>query len=360
MSRFVQPAFLDISPSGTALSLFSRSNNGFPHPWEALAFAWDKKLKLWRMKMRPAFVNGIPVLAEGSKGWLDFRDRQIAGNLAKSGGAKDEVFSERSESVKFPKDGWTPMNEDPWIPLRFGREIPSIEENAPLGLQQMGVNAEFTKAFRIDSSGKLRVDQTRLDEGSGRRCLALDLFLSKARPGLVGEASTSLDTLLVGQVVDYSVSLQTTVIDSRKDEADPTGLVSRLYQTVKWEPPVARDNLLNRITGDYADQQDDQLKIATIYAVSSFEKQGEKDEGGVDDTWTLLCKNDVFWNLNYDANEIEIPKQFANLSVIALGTIGAGSGAVVAGSILAPINSQMDAIFNAMRTQSPRGRFWSI
>lgn len=323
----------------------------WPHPWQ-LTCDWetyiddDKNEKSeWRARVRPGFVNGRDAFISMPENWpkstapgenpydvpltddpAPFLRLNDWRNPLKPQGTDDDASTDAEDVVYLAGEP---------IPAFF----PSIGVKSP---------APGGKSFE---GGDTPVSS----DTQNRELRACDLILTKPRLG--SALSVNVYNPIAG---DPYVSTVTTVY--KDDYYTMTGGRSRLGIIYKYDPTTgAGSQYLNGPSSsipidDDEDPQFDQLKIATIYAVSQPFGDSDADP---DDTWTMYVKYNVFWNIWHvtrfvpDQNVTDTPITF--FSPLGLGMIN-----LIAASILAPINSAMEEVMQFLQAADLRGRFYNL
>lgn len=292
------------------------------HPWE-LSPAWvpDPQLAAggkWVAAVAPGFVNGRDVtieVREKVQGEVVTRHAALTDDPAPTidlGGYRNPLASagftvtEGGDVVDLPGEGYPPF------------------------FDEIGVAAP---------AGSPAID------GRTRQLRASDLVLITPRFG-ARQTVDVLDPLTVSQ----TVTISTTYLNGRLASAPSRNYLVTLP---RWTPTAA-PTPLDRLAGTGVEQEQDELKIATIYLVSPEETGADAEP---DDTWEVYVAYSVFWNLAWASRAIvgDAPPDPINLHV---GLI-AGVGDALIDFLLSPVNDLFAQVSAYLGSADFAGLYWS-
>jgi len=290
------------------------------HPWSVSGF-YDKTAEppSWKIQLKPGFINGESPLA-----------------------GSDELDEEGKSKL-------LPLTDFPAIPL--GEQIFEQTESAPEFFKALGVKDPQKEESNTTGAG-LTITLASPEEASpdDRILMQAVVFLTQARASqkMVAQATGNL---LLGSLVDYSVSWDTTALSA-------FGRRPRIG-VAKVLPDSPAPDTLNILTGPVEDDSFDHLPIATLYFLSP-PGVVEVPPKGPDGTWELYVKHDVFWNMDYaNMNKPPINLPGFGLDPVVATFVGRYTFAPAATFAVtqAFVSEALAGIFNS---SSNRGRFWTV
>jgi hypothetical protein len=251
------------------------------HPW-SLKFMYvyrqdrNKSADLkghWEAYIWPGFVNGEDAHVVAM---VDEKETNVPLTAETAPGL--ELSSWRNPLTP----GGISATEDGGLVLAPGEGYPKFFEK--LGVKPAAKGGPADQASSTFSEDPFRTREIR----------ALDTFLETPRPAVVSEVE-----LLSPSIDGQSIRIQSRIENSFL----VSSAVRHTYKATSKYTPLRQPTHLERMMGTAAEPQADQIKMATIWAVSPPDA-GPEDE--VDASWTLYAQYDVFWNLNH-ASKQEVP-----------------------------------------------------
>lgn len=290
--RTIRGQILNISPEA-----------GWHYPWFPIVRWIDGR---WTVQIRPGFVNG-----------------------------QDPTVPGHGDLITGPK-----------IPLSF-RSVPGEGDGIPPFFVPLGVRKPVS-GTSINALGMVEMDTTQRDEGAlpPRLLAACDVWISVARATYRGTATVVDASGTSGEVVDYSVSYDTSQLDR-------VGARARLLVGPAM-PAVKAPSIYDRLNGQFQDDGEDRLLISTIYFLSP----PDVTDPTPNQLWQPYPSNNCFWNLSHAARN-DPPKEPPKPIRIFTGLAG-GWGDLIGNQLLSGINEASDRVNNAVNTTTNEGRFWNV
>lgn len=276
------------------------------HPWTTIV-RWSAEARGFMARIRPGFVNGMDVLAEG---WQPDRSTK---EMPLTDGPQMLVQGWRSVGADAESVSLTLTEEGE---MQFGYEP------VPEFFVAMGVAGSPTSA-------PLDVAAT------SRRLKAADLVLYKDRPGLATSPGT-----------DGNIGVVAIMAPGSKQEA-----YVRIVR--RHEQDAAMPDPLQQLLGNWADTKRDALHLATLWLLSPEDAADQ-----IDETWQPFVEHKVFWNLSHDHNRQGLQPN-VNPLVLQTGLAG-GVGDLTIQDILASNNEQTQNALNFLANERIEGKFWSV
>ena len=276
---------------------------GWHHPWFPTVRWSDGK---WTVHIRPGFVNG-----------------------------QDPTVPGHGDLLTGPK-----------IALSF-RSVPGEGDPLPPFFARLGVRNPLSQ-FSINAAGRIEVDATeRAEAGLPPRLLAAcDVWVSVARAAYRGVTTLVDASGTSGEVVDYSVTYDTSQLDR-------IGSRARLLVGPKM-PPVQTPTIYDRLNGQFQDDGEDRLLISTIYFLSP----PDATDPTPNQLWQPYPSNNAFWNLSHAARN-DPPKKAPAPIRLFTGLAG-GWGDIIGNQALSQLNELSDRVNNAVNATTNEGRFWTV
>lgn len=290
------------TPHGQILSI--SADVGWHHPWFP-SVGWDKEG--WHVRVRPGFVNG-----------------------------QDPAVPGHEDLLAGPK-----------IRLTSFRAIPAEGEPVPKFFSQLGVQTP-KQAFYLDAMQRVVMDTTQRAASAmpPRLLAACDIWVSVARATYRGVAQVVDASGVSGEVVDYSVTFDTTQLDR-------VGMRPRLLVGEKM-PAVLTPTLSERLNGQFQDDGEDRLRIATLYFLSP----PDATDPTPNQLWQPYPSNNAFWNLAHAAKN-PVPKKPPAPIRMFTGLAG-GWADIIGNQMLSGTNELSARASNAVNTTTNEGRFWNV
>lgn len=322
----------------------SKADGGWRHPWKP-SLEWDGTLEVWRVTIKPGFVNGGEV--------------ETVMNLSESPDLT-KARAKADESILIGKTRVAArLSEEPGIPIRAWRSIgPDANstgltlnstatggtvnyESVPAFFLAMGVGGPPVQKFSTTSGITTQVGGT--DKSDERLLRAVEVVLVKSRPAVISEW-----TLGAG-LNDNSIA-QFDVVYAGAVEVDET---PRIDVRTSYSPLDPQDPL-DRLKGNWQDEGRDELHICTLYLVSP---PGADLGSKPDSTWDTFHQSHVFWNLNHATNILPVTEEPTPLRFPIPLANGIAQGLI--NSIVADLNDRYDAALEFVNNRSLEGRFWT-
>lgn len=281
------------------------------HPWQ-LTTSWEPAENaenpltegLWRIAVRPGFLNGRDVVIDGAPLTAAEQPRLTAAfrNPIASAGLSASLDG---ELVELPGEGY------------------------PAFFAELGV--------RPASRGSRVLDPVTPDRNRTRELRACDVVLVVPR---------------IGTAVSFTAEGETVTVVANALAAS-TGRGGFLRAQPKWTPPpepTASDLLF----GAAVEPQSDEILLATLWMVSPPDAGSEDEPDG---TWSPFPQHFCWWNLCR-----AMPRQAPALSSSPLSfTLGLalGVGDSVISALQAQVNDANSRIVAFLQGASSRGQFWT-
>lgn len=331
MKFFPRPGFgVDIKYLRAGIVLSVNYKVFWRHPWTH-TFFWEidptykkseagKLLGSWYADVHPGFCNGFDVHAydEETKEYLPLiNDPQPA---LKIGAWRNPIAP---AGISATDDG---------ISYAPG-------EGYPKWFETIGV-MPASKGGSADSDPYDYSDPTRT-----RQLRAADTVLTVPRISTASEVTVSGDP-----TAERTVAINTTFNTQALNVENPYKIDSRPQLVSMTEP-----ELLDRLNGTAVEPSIDQIRIATVYAVSPSNAALDAEP---DESWTLYVQYDCFWNLSY-ASKGQFPE--GDSSTLTFQTsIAGGIGNVLFAALLQPVNDAYEVIRQYFGGSDFSGKFWEV
>lgn len=302
------------TPQGQIIDL--TSNALWRHPWFTDP-RWNAKTKQWEATVRSGFISGEDPLVPGIPS-------------------------------PFDKEKDCDLVDNPVIPLNSFRSVPGEGDPLPPFFKALGVR-EPKNDLSISAVGGVTFDTTEREDENPlppRALVAMDFYIAVARATYQGDVTVSDVSGTTGQVVDYSVSFDTTQLDQK-------GSRPRLQQASKF-PEIRPPTFAERLLGTFQDEGEDRILVSTVFLLSPPNVL----DSPLDGTWTPYVKHNTFWNLSHVARNLP-PARPAKPIRLFTGLLG-GLADLIFNQALTPLNELADKVNNAVTTTSNEGKFWSI
>ncbi len=293
-----------VTPEGTIV----RANPGatFLHPWK-ITTSWDTTTAAWQMVVRPGFVDGLPPKINGT--FITDADMPVL-----------------TAYWRNPLEGSIGVSDD-------GAFYTATSEGYPKFFETLGVRtaAQDSRSATYDPSASWRTRELR----------ACDIILSTPR---------------VGTIVDLTISSSdsgSTITGGTATWGDTSniGKEFKLYSSEKWTQQ-AEPTALEWMLGTYVEPTVDEIKLATVYAVSPPDPE---DGAEPDSTWVLYTKYFAFWNFVYSTQR---PRNRVNYNNITLKT-GIPLADEIGNGMLSVDNDTAQEIQNFYNATSFKGKFYN-
>ena len=289
------------TPRGQIVNISAAA--GWRHPWfPSLRWMQDR----WEVHLRAGFVNGFDA-------------------------AVGQLF----------------LLDNPWTPLPGCRHLDGSEGRAiPQFFQRLGVKSARQKVS-ISAIGGVMVDETEREEAGlpPRQLVACDVWVSVARATYQGVVTVIDASGASGEVVNYEVGYDTAQLER-------VGARARLQLGPEY-PAVRTPTIYERLQGQFTDDGEDRILIATLYFLSPPDATDLVPTVG----WQTYTANNCFWNLSHAAKN-DPPKDPPAPIRFFSGLAGVW-GDVLINQTLSQFNELSDRVFNAVNTTNNEGRFWT-
>jgi hypothetical protein len=312
------------------------------HPWE-ISGHWDHKRDAWRYSINPGFVNGVsPVITMAAAD----APEEFAKAADVTPEARLDVPLGESPQPIIKAATWRALGEDA-APTGAVSDTESLAsrvtfEDVPEFFQAIGVgrppvlSVSSTGGFseELDGPGSPGRDLRRLLRAcevilrQPRAALRADVTIGSPDAGSFAQIDFITQTPL-----DRTPRISASKTFTPAEDVDPSGILS----------------------GQFLDEPEDTLHLATLYVVSP---RGAEPGSVPDETWQFHASHHVFWSLNHDTNNIPPITTQPPLTFPFPLALGVGTSAINAG--LAVVNDNADLALEAIRAGSLRGKFWTI
>ena len=318
---------LDYIESGIIISL--SSDVFWRHPWSmTFAYTYDQDKEKrdstggWEAFVCPGFVNGEDT-------YIEQRSKD---------GAASMVPLTAEDRPRLKLSAWrNPLQPSGVSVSTDGELVVGAGEGYPKYFESIGVRPAA-------KGGKLEDPTYEIDPYRTREIRACDVFLETPRAALTSQV-TVLDPLIDSQ----SVRISSTIINSYLANAKAP---HELKATTKFTP-ILKPTLEERMYGTAVEAQADQIKIATVWAVSAPDV-GYSAE--IDASWTLYPQYNVFWNLMHAAKR-EVKSTPNDPLVLKTGLL---AGDFLFAALLAPANAAYEEIAAYFNAGDYSGTYWTI
>jgi hypothetical protein len=283
--------------------------DSWQHPWYTTA-RWNPDSEVWEAFVKPGFVNGFDVLIRGTP-----LTAQVPLGIPL---AWRNVLSPAGVSTSIAGDILFQPGEG--YPKFF--ESLGVKPTHPGGKNlELEVNEERTKELR-----------------------ACDIFLKL--PRIASRQEVSFEDLSTARAFTVRTEFDNSFVISTQSHYT-------LESTPKWFAPV-NPTPLERLLGNAVEPSTDEIKIATVWAVSP---EGALEFDEVDQTWSIYVQYSVWWNLLHASRSL-IPDDPDPPLVLTTG-LAAGVGDAAIASLLSPTNQANSQIDAYLRSADLSGRFWT-
>ena len=316
----------------------TREEGAWRHPWK-IGGAWDTELAVWRLSIKPGFVNGDEVRMANFPFALA---PEPALERIRSGEATiDDPIVYLTDEGRIPVGGGTFR--------AIGSDAnPTGSTSNPLGVTfSFEAVPEFFVALGVGDppqiSGSLvgGIQTTEGIEDPDRRLLrAMDVVLVQERIA----TSTAWTVDASAQQAQFDIIYTNLGFDP----------IPRVNLTPHYSPEPPLDDSEARLLGTWADGTTDELHIGTLYLLSP---PGAPEGSEPDGSWLAYSKNNVAWNLNHATNLLPVLPDHENPRFIL--PLAGGVAQVSIDSITAQTNFQLDSVAEYIRGRTLKGRFWS-
>ena len=320
----------------------SRAGGGWRHPWYP-DLTWDAALNLWRVTVKPGFVNAgeVEVSIPEREAPAPTIARSILDPSIKIG--ELNLLARLSEEPSIAIRRWRSIgpDADPIGAVSNPADLSSkvtFESVHPF-FKLLGVGAAPERT--ISAVGGIRETQ-RHDASEDRLLRAAEIVLRVPRPAttaqwVFGDPSS-------GSVAEFNVTYAGSVETDRAPQ---------LTVEPEFNPDPIPDPV-QRLLGNWQDSARDELHIATLYMVSM---PGAKPGSIPDATWEPYYQGHVFWNVNHGHRILPVLDQpsFRYLAP----ALALSSASLILASLVAPLNDAFDAALEFVRNRTLDGRFWT-
>lgn len=311
---------------------------GWRHPWQ-LVPVYDGSR--WATSIRTGFING--------------RDPYItlptteapAATLAR---LRRSSFDLRNASSV---DCW--LTEFPLLPLTSFRAIgpdaiptdTTVEPDGSISVSYEPVPQYFLN-LGVGHPPKTTVDAENgivtqpLEEGT-RLLRVLDVVLTQ--PRMATESDFQIEDGTQSTIFQYTVSTKNTAAIRKRAKIDTTP---------KYEPPNPMDPL-QQLQGIWADDGLTHLLLASVYFVSP---PGAEYGSAPDASWTPHIGHKVFWNLDFQTNQL--PDALKNENLTLNTFLAGGVGDRLNEYLLSQVNDANSAVAQFLGRSTIEGRFWTV
>lgn len=323
-----------------------RTGKRWQHPWK-ISPEWSDNLG-WVFRVNPGFVNGRTPAISTPAATAPARtlDRIEAETDKRPSGEKhvDAWLTDRPVielgSTRIIGKGASPEEviaaDDGAINIRF--------EAVPKFFSTQGVTSESV-IFRGGFNSGLQVvaNEDPTQKQSPPILRAADVVLS------VDRVTARLDLMRGNGMIDGFNALYSVVYG----RTAPSRVRPRLATVTKFtaKPETELADFLQEMT----DQQQDRIKIATVYLLSPKDTPPSAVPDG---KWRAFIAHDVFWNLAHAPAVLPHPQDFEPLR-IRTGLIGGLADTIFAG-VLSPINDSMSIVTALFNQRNLAGKFWTL
>ena len=322
---------VDRFPQGQMVSV--KDSGMWHHPWFTSP-SWNPASGRWECTVEPGFVEGV--------------DPRVPAVEAEESARLEKKKKGSGKNVTIG------LCDKPHIPFYNYKTITSA---IPKFFQVLGVKEHKDKVSINAAAEKITWDITSdQDTGPKERWLQqAQVYISKARATYSMDATVQ-GNLVMGQIVDYTVKYDTTLLAT-------TGSRARLL-TAGEMPAVYVPSLADRMAGVYGDDGEDRHLVATVFFLSPADFKPPDDPKAAmpppDETWTPYVKHALFWNLCCEAlnlppvNVKQSPKDpflawfVGRYTFAPMATLGA-------------MDAESQRLLTAaMNSSSNQGHFWTI
>lgn len=294
------------------------------HPW-SMRFNFEqiqKKVFEWKAYVLPGFVNGQEatisrVSDDGTVVDVPLMDDQPAGltmswrNVIASSGVS---ASDEGDIIYGEGEGYPQFFDDK-----------GVKSKAP-----GGTNPDAPE-----------------DPLRTRELRACDVFL------VVPRIATRSDVTLLNIGTDaQSISIATIFLNDYFRSATSR---YKLQSTPKWNAPQ-EPSALDRLLGTAVEPQTDEIKIATVWAMSP---PNAASDASPDQTWEIFAQYFVYWNLMH-ASFAQPPTQPDDPLVLPVGFLAGGVADAIIRGLLDPANDAFAKIDAFLRAANYKGGFWTV
>lgn len=308
------------------------------HPWQ-ITPRYDGAA--WVASIQPGFVNGREAYITVP------RAKAPAGTIARLRQSKTQP--QASSTV----DAW--LTEFPALPLSGWRAIgpdaqPTNAVTEPDGSVSLAFEQvpEFFLNLGVAQSPKGNVNADtgvtiQPTDGRTRLLRALDVVLTQPRMATTSDFESS--DVSNSTVLKYTVYTKNAAAIRKRAQIDTTP---------KYEPPNPQDPL-QQLLGIWADDGLTHLHLATVWMVSP---PGAEFLSSPDASWKAYLEHRVFWNLDFNTNQLPEALKDQKLSVNT--GLAAGVGDRLNEYLLSQVNDANSAIAQFLGRSTIEGRFWTV
>lgn len=317
------------------------------HPWTVSPFWFidiEAKIKEWRFKLSPGFVNGLHYECEIKASLASARTIERLEVDGKKVGKDESVTAWGIESPTMLVAGTRVIGSgsDPTsVSVSESGNLTTGSEAVPKFFSKLGVGKNVELTGNLTTGIQEVIQEQQKDP---RILRAFDIVMRLDRIALRVET---------GDIEVAAIGGFTQLLSIAVGRSTPANPSPQIYQTSKYVRP-APSNPADLFEG-IGDREFDEMKIATVFFLSPV---GATLDEELDGSWTPYVRHDVFWNLAY--LPATIPTAIDAKPITIRTGLAGGIGDAIGNQILSPLNDAYAEAVTRAQARSLEGSFWSV
>lgn len=321
-----------------------KTSGGWTHPWKPSAL-WDKDIEMWRIAVKPGFVNGseVEVVMPFDHAPTETQLRVEEGDRVRAWLSEEPyvaIAPDRMRRIGPDGDPTGASGPGGLAGALFGSEL-DFEEVHPF-FRSLGVGDSPSTSF-VPLSGFQTEQRNPEDLENDRLLRRVEIVLTQERFG------TATEWTVGGPIGGISIAEFSVIYTNATYRESPY-----IQFFKEWVPPLPGDDS-ERIQGNWEDTPYDQIKIADVYFVSP---PGAALGSEPDGSWEPYYQNHVYWNLNHRTNILPVQSEPDPL-ILNIPPLAGGITNAFFDTYIAINNDLTTAAFEYLNNRTLEGRFWT-